>query len=101
MAVITRLFAAFGLTWPKFIAQVTLFLIVYWVLNKKAFGPVIKMLEERRRRIEEGQANAEKIKRELAASEVRCQEILHKANADAQRIIEEGRISSDAHTQKQ
>ena len=101
MDVIAQLLHDFGVTWPKFIAQVILFITVYAVLRKFAFGPVVEMFETRRRLIEEGQANAEKIKRKLAESEVRCQEILRKANADAQRIIEEGRLSSDAHTQKE
>jgi F-type H+-transporting ATPase subunit b len=100
MESLLQIFETFGVNWPKFGAQAILFLIVYLILNKFAFGPVVVMFEERRRRIEEGQINAEKIKKQLAESEVRCQEILRKANADAQRIIEEGRLSSDAHAQK-
>ena len=100
MDVLTQLFETFGVSWPKFGAQAVLFLIVYLVLKQFAFGPAVAMFEERRRRIEEGQLNAEKIKRQLAESEVRCQEILRKANADAQRIIEEGRMSSEAHSHK-
>ncbi|MBE2204503.1 MAG: F0F1 ATP synthase subunit B [Chthoniobacterales bacterium] len=100
MDALTQIFATFGISWQKFGAQAILFLIVYLVLKKFAFGPVVAMFEERRRRIEEAQLNAEKIKKQLAESEVRCQEILRKANADAQRIIEEGRMSSEAHTQK-
>ena len=100
MDALTQIFETFGVSWQKFGAQTILFLIVYLVLKKFAFGPVVAMFEERRRRIEEGQLNAEKIKKQLAESEVRCQEILRKANADAQRIIEEGRMSSEAHSQK-
>jgi F-type H+-transporting ATPase subunit b len=77
-----------------------LFLIVYAILKKFAFAPIISIFEQRRRTIEEGQANAEKIKKHLAESEIRCQEILRKANSDAQRIIEEARASSEASTQK-
>ena len=100
MDTVTQLFNQFGVTWPKFLAQVILFLIVYLILKKFAFGPIIAIFEERRKTIEESQANAEKIKKQLAESELRCQEILRKANADAQRIIEEGRATSDAATQK-
>jgi F-type H+-transporting ATPase subunit b len=100
MDAITQLLESFGVDWPKFLAQSALFIIVYLILKKFAFGPVVVMFEERRRRIEEGQVNAEKIKKHLAESELRCQEILRKANADAQRIIEEGRESSEAHSQK-
>ena len=101
MNVITEIFTNFGITWPKFIAQVILFLIVYWVLNKYAFGPVLKMLEERRRRIEEGQHNAERIKKQLAEAELRYQEVLRKANEDATKLLEQTRASGDAITQKQ
>jgi F-type H+-transporting ATPase subunit b len=52
------------------------------------------VLEDRRRKIEEGQLNAEKIRKELAEAEKRYQEIVAKANADAQRMIDEARESS-------
>ncbi|MFM8365501.1 MAG: ATP synthase F0 subunit B, partial [Verrucomicrobiota bacterium] len=100
MDTVTQLFTQFGVSWPKFLAQIVLFTTVYLILKKFAFGPIIAIFEERRKTIEEAQANAEKIKRQLAESELRCQEILRKANADAQRIIEEGRASSDATAQK-
>lgn len=100
METVTQLFSQFGVTLPKFLAQVILFLIVYLILKKFAFGPIIAIFEERRKTIEDAQANSEKIKRQLAESELRCQEILRKANADAQRIIEEGRATSDATAHK-
>jgi F-type H+-transporting ATPase subunit b len=101
MDVITQIFTNFGITWPKFIAQVILFLVVYWVLNKYAFAPVLKMLAERRRRIEEGQHNAEKIKKQLAEAELRYQEILRKANEEAAKLLDEARAMGDAISQKQ
>jgi F-type H+-transporting ATPase subunit b len=85
----------FGVYWPNLIAQVILFAIVYFVLRKFAFRPVIAMLEERRRRIEEGQLNAEKIKKQLADAQAKYEEILAKANAESQRLIEEVRASGD------
>jgi F-type H+-transporting ATPase subunit b len=101
MDAITEIFTNFGVSWPKFIAQVILFLVVYWVLNKYAFGPVIKMLAERRRKIEEGQHNAERIKKQLADAELRYQEVLRKANEEATKLLEEARATSDAISQKQ
>jgi F-type H+-transporting ATPase subunit b len=83
----------FGVYWPNLIAQCILFGIVYWVLSKYAFKPVIAMLEERRRRIEEGQLNAEKIKKQLADAQAKYEEILTKANSEAQRLLEEVRAS--------
>ena len=96
-----EIFQTFGVTWDKLIAQIILFLIVYFVLKTYAFGPILQVLNERRRRIEEGQNNAEKIKKQLAEAELRYQEVLRKANDEATRLIEESRASSEAHTQKQ
>ena len=98
---ITEIFTQFGVTWTKFIAQLVLFGIVYFVLNRFAFGPILKVLEERRKRIEEGQLNAEKIKKQLAEAELRYQEVLRKANDDAQVLLEESRKNNEAFSQRE
>jgi F-type H+-transporting ATPase subunit b len=85
----------FGLYWPNLIAQIILFFIVYFVLKRFAFKPIIAMLEERRRRIEEGQINAERIKQQLAEAQAKYEEILAKANAEAQHLIEEVKASGE------
>src|SRR5213595_3387091 len=84
----------FGWNWKLFLSQVISFCIVAFLLQRFAYKPILAVLEERRRKIEEGQINAEKIKKELAEAEKRYQEILAKANADAQRMIDEARESS-------
>src|SRR5580765_1466146 len=89
-----ELFDTFGLEWPKFLAQLILFIIVYFVLKKFAFGPIITMLEERRKLIEEGQLNAQKIKQQLVEAEQRHAEILAKANLEAQKLIDNARESA-------
>src|SRR5213594_2415415 len=77
-----------------FLSQVISFVIVALLLRRFAYKPILAVLEERRRKIEEGQLNAEKIKKELAEAEKRYQEILRKADADAQRMIDEARESA-------
>jgi F-type H+-transporting ATPase subunit b len=84
----------FGWNWQLFLSQVVSFCIVAFLLRRFAYKPILAVLEERRRRIEEGLINAEKIKQELAKAEKRYQEILAKANADAQKMIDEARESS-------
>jgi len=76
------------------LSQVISFVIVALLLRRFAYKPIIAVLEERRRRIEEGQLNAEKIQKQLAEAEQRYAEILAKANAEAQRMIDEARESS-------
>lgn len=95
-----QIFRTFGVTWPTFIAQLLTVGIVYYILKTYAFGPIIKILEERRRRIEEGQINAEKIRHQLADAENRYREMLDKANGDAQRMINEARDSAHALSER-
>ena len=84
----------FGWNWKLFISQVASFCIVALLLRRFAYRPILAVLEDRRRKIEEGQLNAEKIRKELAEAEKRYQEILAKGNADAQRMIDEARASA-------
>ncbi len=100
MDTIIQILDQFGVTWPKFIAQTILFIVVYWFLNKFAFGPIVEVLAERRRRISEAQDNAEKIKAQLAESEARYNEVLAKADAEAKALIDEARQSAEAVREK-
>jgi F-type H+-transporting ATPase subunit b len=84
----------FGWNWKLFLSQVISFCIVAYLLQRFAYKPILAVLEQRRRTIEEGQINAEKIKKELAEAEKRYQEIVAKANADGQRMIDEARESA-------
>jgi F-type H+-transporting ATPase subunit b len=85
----------FGWNWQLFLSQVISFCIVVFLLRRFAYKPILAVLEERRRKIEEGQLNAEKIKKELAEAEKRYQEIVAKGNADAQKMIDEARESAE------
>jgi F-type H+-transporting ATPase subunit b len=86
----------FGLAWPKFLAQVLIFLAVYYILNKFAFGPILAMLEQRKQRIADGESKLEKIAKDLAEAEKNAQAILDKANADATRLVGEADESAKA-----
>src|SRR6266487_4673965 len=77
-----------------FLSQVISFVIVALLLRRFAYKPILGVLEERRQRIEQGLLNAELIKKQLAEAEERYAEILTKANADAQKMIDEARASS-------
>jgi F-type H+-transporting ATPase subunit b len=84
----------FGFDWKIFFSQVISFIIVALVLRRFAYKPILGILEERRQRIAEGLLNAEKIKQQLAEAEQRHAEILAKANAQAQKMIDDARESA-------
>ena len=89
-----RVAEQFGLDWPHFIAQCISFGIVAFVLHRFAYKPVLKVLEERRQRIDEGLKNAEQIKKDLANAQSKAQEIINQAAAQATRLIEEARAAA-------
>ena len=84
----------FGFNIWLFLSQVISFALVALLLRAFAYKPILRVLEERRQRIQEGQLNAEKIKQHLAEAEQRHAEILAKANAQAQKMIDEARESA-------
>src|SRR5262249_9841928 len=90
----------FGVDWTHLIAQIISFSIVCALLYKFSYKRVFAMLEERRQRIAESLANAEKNQAELAKAETQRQEILTQANAQASKFIEEARAAA-ARVQEQ
>jgi F-type H+-transporting ATPase subunit b len=90
----------FGLDWPHFIAQVISFSLVAWLLVKFAYRPILAVLGERRQRVADSLADADKIKAELARTEAMQREALDKANLQATKLIEEGRAAA-ARVQEQ
>ncbi len=84
----------FGVDWTHLVAQIISFCIVCILLQRFAYKPVLKMLEERRQQIAQGQANAEQIKAELARTEAKRQGVLDQANTQAAKLIDEGRAAA-------
>jgi F-type H+-transporting ATPase subunit b len=93
-----------GIRWIELLAQTISFSFVLFVLWKLAYKPVFNMLEARRDKIAEGVANAEKIKSELARTEVDRQKVLADAGDLANKIIAEARAAAarvaEVETQK-
>ena len=90
----------FGVDWSHLTAQIISFTIVALLLHKFAYKKVLLVLEERRQRITEGLANAERIKAELTRTEAARQEVLAQANTQANKLIEEARAAA-ARVQEQ
>jgi F-type H+-transporting ATPase subunit b len=93
-----------GIHWTKLIIQTVNFSIVLFVLWKLAYKPVFKILDARKAKIAEGIANAEKIKAQLAQTEVDRQKTLTEAGELANKIIADARAAvvrvTEVETQK-
>ena len=77
----------FGVNWQLFISQLIAFIVVALVLKKFAYKPVLDMLDQRRERIAQAEANAEKIQAELAETQAERDKVLAEANQKAQEMI--------------
>ena len=91
---IEQIAKTFGVDWPHLIAQMISFGIVCVLLQRFAYKRVLNMLEQRRQQIAQGVANTEKIKAELAKTEVHRQEMMSRASAQANQLIEEARAAA-------
>jgi F-type H+-transporting ATPase subunit b len=81
----------FGVNWPHLTAQIVSFAIVCAILYWFAYGPILRMLEERRKQIAQGLENTEKINAKLASIEAERQGILAEARVKANEIIADAR----------
>jgi F-type H+-transporting ATPase subunit b len=101
---VAQIARTFGVDWAHLGAQFVSFAIVCAVLYKFAYGRILMMLEERRRQIAQGIANAEKIKAELDRIELQRQEVIAQANIEGAKLIEDSRAAAarlaDHETQK-
>ena len=84
----------FGVTWELLLSQCIAFLVLAFALKKFAYGPVLKVLEDRKQRIAEGIENADKIKAELEATQAEKDRILKEAGEKRNEIIEAAKTSA-------
>jgi F-type H+-transporting ATPase subunit b len=93
-----------GIDWRILLAQTISFSIVFFVLWKYAYGPIFNMLAARRQKIADSLASAEKIKGDVARTEVERQKILADAGDKANKLIDEARQAAarvrETETQK-
>jgi F-type H+-transporting ATPase subunit b len=88
---IGRILGSFGVSWATFLANLLNFVVLLIVLQFFAYKPLLKMLDERRKRIADSMKQAEQIKEELAKTQAARDQILLTANDAAQKMIEEAR----------
>ena len=93
-----------GIQWKILVSQTISFSVVFFVLWRFAYKPIFEMLQTRREKIAEALANAEKIKLDVARTEVERQKILADAGDKANKLIDDARQAAtlvrETETQK-
>lgn len=78
---------ALGVDGKAFIIQLVTFVLAFLVLKKWAFGPIIKMMNQRRETIEKGVSLGEAMQKEKAEFEARVARALADARKEADSIV--------------
>ena len=82
----------FGIDWKLLLAQMVNFGILLFVLHRFAYGPILNILRERRKKIEEGITAAEESKNKLAVIEKQGEELLSNARKEGLDIIKKSEV---------
>lgn len=89
-----------GINGKLLLAQIINFLVLLFVLHKFAYGPVVRMLEERTRKIENGLKDAQDSQKKLAEISEKEQIVLVEARKQAQEIIRKSENTASLQAQE-
>ncbi len=92
----STIFSSLGISGQAFLIQLVTFMIAFFVLRKWAFKPILRVLDERRQRIEDGLRLGEAMEAEKEKLDAAVTAELHKARIQADKII----TSADAEAKQ-
>ena len=95
-----EVFKSFGIQPVLLLAQIVNFLIILALLRKFFYAPIIKALENRKKRIAESLQNADIIEQKLQKTNEDTAKILSEAQNNAQVLITEAKKEAELITEK-
>jgi len=87
--------SALGVNGWNLVAQLIAFIVFLGIFWKFALGPLTNIIDQRRGRIEESMQAAERMQKELAATQARNEETLAEARRDAQKLLSSAREAAE------
>jgi F-type H+-transporting ATPase subunit b len=90
----------FGVNPYLLVAQIVNFLILFYVLKRFAYKPIFKMLEDRKKTIQEGIANAQDAQKALDKALEEEKRILKLAQSEAQKIVEQSKNQAQIQSEE-
>ena len=82
---------ALGINLPGLITQIVSFIILFFILSKLLYKPLVSLLDQRAEKIKDGLEAAERARDAAARSEESIQEQLLEARSEGQRLIIQAR----------
>ncbi len=96
----SQLLAAFGINWWLLVANLINFGVLLWVLWYFLYGPLTRMLDERRKRVSQGVLDAEEAERHLREVEESRVGLLAEAGKEADAVVADARAAARAKEQE-
>jgi F-type H+-transporting ATPase subunit b len=81
----------FGIDWPLLVAQIINFLIIFYILKRFAYKPILAALKNRQTTIQKGLNDAEEAAKLLDKATEKEKEVLRKAHADAKKLLDDAK----------
>lgn len=91
----SELFEAFGVNWKLLLVQAVNFGLLLSVLTYFLYKPVLRIIDERQRKIAEGVKTAEEAARQLADAKVEGDGIVGTAAKEAEQLVASARSRAD------
>ena len=88
--------ATFGINGKILLAQLINFLVVLFVLKRFAWGPIVKRLDMRAKKIEDGMNDAQEAAKRLASADIERASLLAATKSEAAAIVEKARLDAEA-----
>ncbi len=88
----------FGIQPVLLLAQIVNFLIIFFLLKRFFYAPIVKMLNSRKKTIEESLRNAQEIEAKLVKTQEESTRILEQAQNKAEQLIADAQSQADTIT---
>lgn len=85
------LFASLGIDWMMLLYQIIAFALLLWILNKFVFPVIVKAIDDREKKIAEGQRLAEEAAERADVAQGEIAAMMKKAKRDAAEIINDAK----------
>jgi F-type H+-transporting ATPase subunit b len=85
-----------GIEWPVLVTQLVSFTLLFIILRFVAYKPILKMLDERSKRVKESLEQAELVKAQSQRSEDEVKKQIQAASQQGQEIIAKATQTSEA-----
>lgn len=87
---------SFGVNWKQLLAELVNFGVIVFILSRWVFKPVLKTIDDRNKKIEEGVASADLAKKQLADAEAHKQALVAEAKKEARALVMAAKQEADA-----